>query len=321
MLRSDAGSRALMLLKILKEQTDEEHPMKMPELLAELSARGIQAERKAVYQSVKTLNACGFQVVYTRCQGGGYYLVHTFTPAEILLLGDLLNDSGCLDEKACQSLIQRLRRELSAEQNRPLRFNRCQAAQDPDILAKMTCILEAIARACPLEFTYFERTLQEKRHYRRNRQVYHQIPYALLARNGHVYGIFYSQKHQGFGTYRLDRMDHLKLVDEPVRLVPFDLSSYLESSSEMYGGRARTITAVFDRSLEFIVLDRFGDNLIVSAVNEKTFTASFRAAINPPLIGWLLQFADHITILKPQSLADQLRDIGAALLGKYERKV
>lgn len=45
----DKKLKLLYLAKYLEEETDQEHPAGMPELLAYLTANGISAERKSVY--------------------------------------------------------------------------------------------------------------------------------------------------------------------------------------------------------------------------------------------------------------------------------
>ena len=47
--------KLLVLLSVLQEKTDEDHPLSVPQLLAELQERGIQAERKSIYDDMETL--------------------------------------------------------------------------------------------------------------------------------------------------------------------------------------------------------------------------------------------------------------------------
>ena len=47
--------KILYLMRIFLEQTDEEHPMSVKELIAYLNSLGISAERKTVYDDIETL--------------------------------------------------------------------------------------------------------------------------------------------------------------------------------------------------------------------------------------------------------------------------
>ena len=51
--------KLLYLLKILLEQTDEEHSLTVPQMIAELSKVGISAERKSIYDDLEYLKLFG----------------------------------------------------------------------------------------------------------------------------------------------------------------------------------------------------------------------------------------------------------------------
>ena len=51
--------KILYLMRIFLEQTDEEHPMSVKELISYLNSLGISAERKTVYDDIETLRNFG----------------------------------------------------------------------------------------------------------------------------------------------------------------------------------------------------------------------------------------------------------------------
>ena len=50
-------------MRIFLEQTDEEHPMSVKELIAYLNSLGISAERKTVYDDIETLRNFGMDIL------------------------------------------------------------------------------------------------------------------------------------------------------------------------------------------------------------------------------------------------------------------
>ena len=44
--------KLLYLMEILLQQTDERHPMTVPEMISELARHGVAAERKSIYNAV-----------------------------------------------------------------------------------------------------------------------------------------------------------------------------------------------------------------------------------------------------------------------------
>ena len=55
--------KILYLMRIFLEQTDEEHPMSVKELIAYLNSLGISAERKTVYDDIETLRNFGMDIL------------------------------------------------------------------------------------------------------------------------------------------------------------------------------------------------------------------------------------------------------------------
>ena len=51
--------KLLYLMEILLQQTDERHPMTVPEMIAQLAQRGVSAERKSIYDDMEALRTLG----------------------------------------------------------------------------------------------------------------------------------------------------------------------------------------------------------------------------------------------------------------------
>ena len=67
--------KLLYLIKMLQENTDENHPMSTPDIIKYLENQGIHAERKSIYSDMESLADFGYDVVQVQSRlGGGYYL-------------------------------------------------------------------------------------------------------------------------------------------------------------------------------------------------------------------------------------------------------
>ena len=55
--------KQLYLLKILMEQTDEEHPLTTNDLIDQLQRYGISTERKSLYADIDRLSEFGINVI------------------------------------------------------------------------------------------------------------------------------------------------------------------------------------------------------------------------------------------------------------------
>ena len=65
--------KMLVLLEILARETDEKHPLSVPQLVEKLQEHGVVAERKSVYDDLNTLNNLPdtkYEIVQQRGRGG-----------------------------------------------------------------------------------------------------------------------------------------------------------------------------------------------------------------------------------------------------------
>lgn len=314
----DAGRRILALLEILSKYSDENHPVSMPDLIAELAEYDQSADRKTIYQAIRVLNEFGYRVEYVRGRQSGYCLSHPFSAAEICIIRQALEEIKPLsleDEtvlfRKLNELLSRYDRKKISDQSKKNRKN------GASLLNSVELLLNAIAGFHPIEYSYYDLSAERKKSYRKNRTKYRQVPYAVVLNNGWYYCICYSFRHGDFAAYRIDKMEELTVLKETADPVRFDLQSFMNASFRMYKGSPATVTAEFDRSLSNALFDQFDDRVIIQSVNEQTFTASIQTTVTPTLISWILQFYDRITIRKPAYLIEELQKIGRSINNVY----
>ncbi|MDR3998007.1 MAG: WYL domain-containing protein, partial [Evtepia sp.] len=68
---SDQRDRTLSLIRLLYQESDEDHPFTTQQIVQRLTQAGISAERKSVYRDLAAMNQHGFPVAYRR--GAGWY--------------------------------------------------------------------------------------------------------------------------------------------------------------------------------------------------------------------------------------------------------
>ena len=113
MSRKEGQKRKLLvLLEILARETDEKHPLSVPQLVEKLQEHGVVAERKSVYDDLNTLNNLPdtkYEIVQQRGRGGGYYMTEApFELAELKLLVDAVYASKFITARKSKILIDKL---------------------------------------------------------------------------------------------------------------------------------------------------------------------------------------------------------------------
>ena len=106
---SQQKAKLLLIAQYLTEASDEQHPLSMAQILAYLRRRGVEAERKSVYDDLDTLRQFGYDIVTVRGQKGGYYIgQRSFELAELKLLVDAVQASRFITERKTSQLIRKL---------------------------------------------------------------------------------------------------------------------------------------------------------------------------------------------------------------------
>ena len=100
--------KLLYLIKMLRENTDENHPMSTPDIIKYLENQGIHAERKSIYNDMECLADFGYDVVQVQSRlGGGYYLgSREFELPELKLLVDAVQSSRFITTKFITALMR-----------------------------------------------------------------------------------------------------------------------------------------------------------------------------------------------------------------------
>ena len=109
--------KILYLLKILTEETDEQHVMGAGVLRERLLDYGISAERKSIYDDIEQLRRFGYDIIFvkSRTQGGYYRGSREFELPELKLLADAVQASRFMTAKKSRELIGKLEKLASRE--------------------------------------------------------------------------------------------------------------------------------------------------------------------------------------------------------------
>ena len=82
----------VIILEILRQEIDADHPMQTNTLLKKLEEQGIECSRETLYSDVKALNENGFEIFCNRSSSNEYYIEdRSFDVPEIRILIDAVS--------------------------------------------------------------------------------------------------------------------------------------------------------------------------------------------------------------------------------------
>ncbi len=302
--------------QLFEHRTDEKHTLTGNRLIEILGENGIKAERKTIYDDIKTLCDSGMDIETTKDgHSNAYYLAdRLFQDEELYVLADAVASSKFLTLKKSKELIKKLQQLTSDYKAKDLRRlvyveNRTKTFNE-QIYYAINKIQEGIFTQSQIRFKYFEYTVEKKKQLKHGGEVYTVSPYALVWENENYYLVCFSEKHQNISRFRVDRMTQVDMTELPAR----DLSdeeqaevTNLQSLYGMYGGELMELKIQFDNSLINVVMDRFGEKTICHKNSENTFYINREVQIAPTFWGWLFQFGSKAKILEPASAVEMAK--------------
>lgn len=189
------------------------------------------------------------------------------------------------------------------------------------ILYNVDTLHNAIAENRKVTFRYFDYNIKREKVFRKNGEPYSDNPLALTFDNENYYLISYNDKYEDYVHYRVDKMVDIEISKEK-RIMPkekFNAAEYVKPMFSMFDGEVEHITALFHISYLNVIIDRFGDNVILRETEDaECFQATFKAAVSPTFLSWIIGFGAGALILSPQWVADEVRNLALEVTKMYE---
>jgi predicted DNA-binding transcriptional regulator YafY len=188
------------------------------------------------------------------------------------------------------------------------------------ILYTVDTLEEAILSQKKVIFLYFDLDENGQRVYRRGGHHYVVEPVALVFNEDNYYMSCYSSRHDSTSSYRVDRMDGVKIIDEPccekAIALRNEVAAYTEQAFKMFSGQLEDVVLEFDRGIIGAVYDKFGENTKMLPSGERKCIATVKVRISPTFWGWIFQFGKQMKVLSPSSVVEAYEQQIAALLEK-----
>lgn len=298
--------KLLKLYELLRKETDEAHPISRVELCRRLNEMGISSNVRTLSLDIEVMQENGFEIMsYLKDKGKFYYVPeHELTVPEIKKLIDAVQAASFITEKKTAELIEKVTALGGSHQAELLKENmvcfNTRKHTNEDILYTVDGIEDAIIRRKKIEFNYFH--LNEK-----SERVY------VTASDG-------SKHPDSTANYRIDRIDHLTVIEESVMsneaVARIDgVAEYTEQVFKMFSGELEDVVIQFSKQLIGPVFDKFGEDTPMMSVNDTTCAATVHVQISPPFFGWRAQFGNRIQVISPPSVIEQYKEHIQSVIG------
>ena len=303
--------------QIMLENTDEDHFLTMPEIIAELEKYEITADRKSVYADLRDLEILGLEVEGKK-EGNryGYHVVgRPFELPELKLLVDAIQSSKFITEKKSNALIKKLETLVSKYDAQKLQRQVFVSGRiktmNESIYYTVDAIHKAISENKKIKFQYYQWNVKKEMELRHNGVWYHISPWGLSWDDENYYLVGYDSDTEQIKHYRVDKMLHIKLSNESrdgkEHFKKLDMADYAKKSFGMYGGKEEAVKLLVKNDLAGVIIDRFGKDVMMIPADADHFTVSVDVQVSSQFISWVFALGSQAKIVSPKNVVNQVR--------------
>ena len=311
MARSANQKLKLLIIKdYLLKNSDENHPVTIPQIIEELARFDIKAERKSLYDDLEALRLYGLDIVQSK---GNYYVgQRSFQTPELKLLVDSVQSSKFITQKKTMSLIKKIEELASAFDAQLLERqvyvrNRVKSMNE-SVYYNVDEISDAINQDRVIQFKYFELMVNKERHIRKDGAWYVVSPFALMWDDENYYMLAWDAEAGSIKHYRVDKMLEITALDQKREgkeaFAKVDMSAYAKKVFGMFTGQDRQVKMRFTNNLAGAVFDRFGTDVMLIPDGDDHFTVTLDLAVSPRFFAWLFGFGTDAEIISPDDVRE-----------------
>ena len=310
-----AKSKYLKLWDILRQETDEQHPMSTPDLIARLEACGISCDRRTLYRNIEELNENGYEILVKKGKSNGYYVEdRSFDIPEIQILMDAVQAASFITDKKTPILIDKIAQLAGSQRAEVLKSNIVQfgtvKGSNESIYYSVNEISQAIIEKRKIGFYYFDFDIHHKRKYRMrtsnpNQQRWYIVnPVATVFHDDKYYLFCYNDYHGNIVQYRVDRMEQVKMLDDEItpskEASDFDLSKHQRSLVGMYRGKVERVHFIGEKGIVDAVFDKFGESVKIYEHDADTISFTVDVQVSSPFLAWVIGFGESLKVTSPE---------------------
>lgn len=308
--------KIMYLMKILLEETDEDHDLTLNEIVEKLKAYNVTAERKSLYSDIENLRTFGLDIIGMQYGKTYHYKVASrqFQLVELKLLVDAVQSSRFITEKKSDELIAKLESYASKYEAKKLarqvNVNGRVKTMNERIYYSVDKIHEALNEESQIKFQYFTWTADKKMELKHGGAYYSVSPWALCGDDEKYYLVGYDNREYKIKHFRVDKMADVSVVYEEregkEEFSKMQMSEYTNRLFGMFDGNLETVTLLCENHAANVIIDRFGTDIPLMKTDAEHFSVRVRVSVSKLFLSWIMAIPG-VKIVAPERTVDMMR--------------
>lgn len=318
----------LYILKILREHSDEQHPITQTEIIKRLKDYGIESiDRGTISSHIDMLNEFGYTII-KKIGGGCYFVNEGFDNSELTFLVDSIFSSPAISQKQAQDLIERITAESSKFEKQ--RFKNIFKTEElirtdnRQVFYNIDQINYAIQNNKQISFVYNKYDKTKKLTPRKD--VNYVInPYFMVNSKGKYFLVCNKDNYDDMSNYRIDYMTNIQVLESERKSITnisgfssgTNPTKYANEHIYMFSGETKKfVLKLYSERMINEVIDWFGKDISIKEINGDVFV-NLKTNENA-IIYWCLQYGENVEIVEPSEARVKIKEILATMSKRYE---
>jgi predicted DNA-binding transcriptional regulator YafY len=136
------------------------------------------------------------------------------------------------------------------------------------------------------------------------------------------YLIAYDSEAERIKHYRVDKMLDIEVTDEErdgmEAYEGLDMAVYSRKVFSMFSGQDENVQLRFENHLVGVVIDRFGQDVIIVPDGPDHFTFRVDVAVSPQFFAWVAGFGASAKIIGPEQVVNEMREHIHSVAAQYD---
>ena len=324
--REDKKILPLRILEILKEHSDEDHPLTSTQIISRLERDyGLKATRNTIRSNLRVLIDAGYKISTFEDNGNGIYIEGgELDHRQLRWLVDSVLNCRYLPENRARELITTLKKmggpSFCSSMDYADALKQWPRHSNQQFSFSLELLEDAIESGRRVSFNYNRMDCDGELHQLGDTHLV--LPICIFPVNYQYYMVGHDFGADMLLHYRLDRMTGTKIaelpIDEDKKLKPLDFNAvqYARQHPHMYGGTPEPITMKMPRRLAGAVMDTFGPAALMRPLDDEFMQVRVNAAPEGMRF-FALQYGPSCEVLSPQELRDIIKQDIIGMMEKY----
>ena len=311
------------ILKLLYENTDNEHSMDTYQIMDALESMGYgRPDRKTIDANIKyMIEDMGFGIVKEKGKPNRYrWTNREFELSELKLIADALHSARFIPSKRSREIIAKLKDLTSIHQaaflNREIASTNHYKRDCNFDLGNADILSESIKNHTRVSFQLASYGMSGAETLVEGGKTFEVSPYMLMWNNDCCYMLGKPSDSADVRPFRIAYIRDLRQLRVPSEHEPksFFPENYTEHTFDMFSGTVRDVTLRCKSTVMGSLIDKFGRDFITEKIDQDHFNARVQTDINPKFFAWVFSHRGDMTIEEPSDVKTEFSNMLSAQL-------